>query len=134
MPGSKSDYLENELLDHVFGAAAYTAPATLYAALFTAAPTDAGGGTEIATGSYARVAITNNLTNFPVASGGAKANGTAITFPQATANQGTAVAMGLFDASSDGNMLVWSTLTNSRSIFAGDIASFPAGSVTFTED
>lgn len=134
MPGSKSDYLENALLDHALGGGDYTRPATVYAALFTVAPNDAGGGTEVTGGSYARVAITNNGTNFPSAVNGGKSNGAAITFPQATANWGTAVAMALFDASTNGNMLFWSTLVPTRSIFAGDIASFPAGSVTFQED
>jgi hypothetical protein len=110
MPGSKSDFLELELLDHVLGNAAYTAPGTIHVALFTAAPTDAGGGTEVTGGSYARVAVTNNATNFPAASGGLKQNGTAITFPQATADWGTIVAFGLFDASTSGNLLYWGWL------------------------
>ena len=53
MAGSKSDYLENEILDHVLGGADYSRPATVYIALYTAAPTDAGGGTEVTGGSYA---------------------------------------------------------------------------------
>ena len=85
-----SDHLEDELLDHVFGGADYTRPTTLYLALYTAAPSDAGGGTECAGGSYARASVTNDATNFPAASGGAKSNGTAIAFAQATASWGTA--------------------------------------------
>jgi hypothetical protein len=134
MAGSKSDFLENELLDHMLGNAAYSAPATVYAALYTVAPTDAGGGTEVSGGSYARVAITNNATNWPAASGGAKANGTTITFPTATANWGTVVALGIFDASSGGNLLFWSTLQVNKSIFTGDTASFAAGDISVTEN
>jgi hypothetical protein len=71
--GSFSNYLENELLDHVFGAAAYSAPATLYVGLSTADPTDDDSGLAEPSGNgYARVAVTNNATNFPAASGGAK--------------------------------------------------------------
>lgn len=134
MAGSKSNYLENELLDHWLGNAAFSAPATVYIALFTAAPSDAGGGTEVSGGSYARVAVTNNATNWPAASGGSKSNGTAITFPAATANWGTVVAVGIFDASTSGNLLAWSTLENSRSIFTTDVPSFAAGQITITED
>ena len=134
MAGSKSDFLENEVLDHVLGNAAYSAPATVYAALFTSSPSDAGGGTEVATGSYARVAITNNATNWPAAAGGSKSNGTAITFPTATANWGTIVAVGIFDASTGGNLLFWATLTNSRTVFTSDVLTFPAGSFIVTED
>jgi len=61
----KSDYLENTILDLVYGGVAYTPPAILYVALFSVAPTDAGGGTELSGGGYARVAVPNDLTNFP---------------------------------------------------------------------
>lgn len=134
MPGSLSNFLELEILDHVFGAAAYTAPGTLYFALFTVAPSDSGGGTEVSGGSYARVGVTNNATNFPAASGGAKSNGTAITFPAATAAWGTVVAMGVFDASSGGNLLAWATLATSKTVANGDTVSFPVGDFDVTLD
>jgi len=134
MAGSKSDYLEDALLDHVLGDDSYSAPATVYVALFTEAPTDAGGGTEVSGGSYARVAVTNNLTNWPAASGGAKSNGTEITFPQASGDWGTVVAFAIFDAASDGNMLYWGDLTNSKTIQNGDTAKFAVGDLDITED
>jgi hypothetical protein len=133
MAGSKSDYLENELLDHVLGNAAYTAPATVYVALYTVAPTDAGGGTEVSGGSYARVAVTNNATNWPAASGGAKANGTAITFPTATADWGTVVAFAILDAATAGNFLYWADLTANKTVSSGDTASFAVGELDVTE-
>ena len=134
MAGSKSDYLENELLDHVLGNAAYSAPATVYIALYTVAPTDSGGGTEVSGGSYARKAVINNDTNFPAASSGAKANGTEITFVTATANWGTVVAFGIFDASSGGNLLYWADLTSSKTVNNGDTVKFAVGDLDVTED
>jgi hypothetical protein len=134
MAGSKSDYLENEVLDHVLGGGDYTRPGTVYIALFTAAPTDAGGGTEVTGGSYARVAVTNNATNWPAASSGSKSNGVAFTFTQATANWGTVVAFGIFDAASSGNLLYWGDLTASKSVEIGDTAEFAIGGITITED
>jgi len=130
----KSDYLENKVLDFLLGGVSYTPPATVYIALFTAAPTDAGGGTEVSGGGYARVAVTNNTTNFPAASNGSKSNGTTITFPTATADWGTVVAVGIFDAATNGNLLFWANLTTSKTIQNGDTAQFAAGSLTFTED
>lgn len=130
---SFSDYLENELLDHVFGAAAYTAPSSIYVALFTVAPTDAGGGTEVTGGSYTRATVTNNATNFPAASGGAKSNANAITFATATANWGTVVAVGLYDASSGGNLLAWDAIT-SQSVPSGVTLSIGAGDLDITLD
>ena len=133
MAGSKSDYLENKVLDHVLGGGDYTRPATVYIALYTVAPTDAGGGTEVTGGSYARVTVTNNATNFPAASGGAKSNGTEIAFVEATASWGTVVAFGIFDALTLGNLLYWADLTASKVIDSGDTAKFAVGDLDLTE-
>lgn len=133
MAGSFSDFLELEILDHVFGNAAYSAPATLHVALYTAAPSDTGGGTEVSGNAYARVAVTNNATNFPAASAGSKANGTAITFPQATpAGWGVVVAFGILDAASGGNLLAWADLTASKTVDPLDTVSFAIGALTIT--
>lgn len=131
---SKSDYLEGKVLDHLLGRTTYTAPATVYVALYTTAPTDAGGGTEVSGGGYARKAVTNDATNWPAASSSTKSNGTAITFDEATANWGTVVAWGLFDASSGGNLLYWGTLTQNQAVNSGSTASFAIGALTILED
>jgi len=134
MAGSFSDFLELEVLDHVFGNAAYTAPASTFIALFTAAPTDAGGGTEVTGGSYARLDITNNATNWPAAAAGLKSNGTEFAFVEATASWGTVVAMGIFDAISAGNLLCWADLTTNKSIASGDTGRFAIGDLDITLD
>lgn len=122
LAGSYSDYLEDEIQDHVHDVGSFTAPTAVYAALFTVAPTDAGGGTEVSGGSYARVAVT-----FGASSGGAIANSAAITFTTATGNWGTVVAVALFDASTSGNMLEWADLSVSKAVGDGDTAEFPIG-------
>ena len=132
--GSKSDYLENKLLDHVLGGPDYTRPATVYIALYTVAPSDSGGGTEVSGGSYARAAVTNNASNWPAASGGAKSNGTEISFAEATASWGTVVAFAILDALSGGNLLYWGNLAVSKSIDSGDTAKFAVGDIDVTED
>lgn len=130
----KSEYLEDALLDHVFNATAFTSPTNVYVALFTAAPNDGGGGTEVSGGSYARVQKACNTTNFPSASGGAIANGTAITFPQATASWGVVTHFGIFDASTNGNLLYWGDLSASKTIDSGDTASIAIGDLDISED
>lgn len=130
----KSDYLENEILDHVLGGGDYSRPGTVYVALFTVAPGDEGGGTEVSGGSYARASVTNNNTNWPAASGGVKANGAAIEFPTATADWGTVVAVGIFDASTGGNLLYWNALAVSKAVSNGNTPSFAVGAITITED
>jgi hypothetical protein len=136
MPGGKSYFLSAEVLDHVLGGADYSRPGTVHVALFTAAPGDAGGGTECSGGAYARTGVTNNATNFPAASGTPvlKSNGTAITFPKATASWGTVTAFGLFDAANAGNLLYWGSLTTPRAVAIDDTPSFAAGALTITED
>lgn len=131
--GSFADYLENELLDHVFGGADYSRPATLYFAAFTTAPTDAGGGTEVSGGNYARQAVTNNSTNFPAASSGSKTNANDIEFAEATGSWGTVVAVGIFDAASSGNLLAWDDFTG-VAISSGDTLRIKAGDLTITLD
>jgi len=107
--GSKSDYLERQVINENLGGTAWAAPATLYVALFTVMPGEDGtGGTEVTGGAYARVAVTNNTTNWGAALGsgtGTKSNQTVITFPTATANWGTVVGFGIYDAAAAGNLL-----------------------------
>ena len=126
-----SDYLENKVLDHLLGAVPFTAPSTVYFALYTSSPNDAGGGTEVSGGGYARVAVANNAVNWPGAATGTKRNGTTITFPEASATWGTIVAIGILDAVSSGNLLFWTSIT-SRSVVTGDIPRFNAQGVSIT--
>lgn len=140
MPG-KSDYLENRVLDHFLGATASTAPATVYVALYTTALNDASTGTtpspgvEVTGGSYARVAVTNNATNWPAASGGAKANGTAITFPAPSADWGTIVGFAILDAATNGNILYFGAITPNKTVNNLDPApTFAIGDIDVTED
>lgn len=130
----KSDYLENKLLDLVLGAQAFSAPATLYIELYTAAPTDAGGGTPVSGNNYSRAAVTNNSTNWPAATSGVKTSGAAINFATPSGSWGTVSHFGIFDASSGGNLLYWGALISSVAISTGQSVSFASGTVTVTED
>lgn len=141
-----SNYLENKIVDWLLRAQAFTPPATVYVALFTAAPTDAGGGTEVSGGSYARVAVTSSLTAWAGTQGnattvassgtnGTTSNNAAINFPTPTANWGSIVAMGVFDAATAGNLLFFGSLTNAKTVNNGDAApSFPAAALTCQVD
>lgn len=139
MAGSKTNYLENKILDLVLGGVAFASPGTVYIALSTAAYSDAATGasmTEVSASgtAYARVSMTNNATNWPAASGGSKSNGTVVTFPTATGAWGTALSFYICDAASGGNTLYGGDLAASRTIASGDTASFAAGSLVVTED
>lgn len=121
-----SDYAENKLLDHLLGKTSFTMPASVRVALFTAAPSDAGGGTEVSGGSYARQAIVVNTS-----SGGATNPNADVTFPTATASWGTITHVGIFDAASGGNLLMWGALTTPKTIASGDQLVMPAADLDF---
>lgn len=133
---SFTDFLENELLDHVFAAAAYTAPTDIYVGLSTTTPNDDGTNiTEPAGGNgYARVQKTNNLTNWPAATGGLKENGTSVDFPTATGAWGTVTHFFLADAGAGGNILATGALSSAKTIDNGDTASFAIGDIDITLD
>ena len=121
-----SNYLETKVLEHVFGGSADTAPTTLYVALFTAAPSDTGGGTEVSGGAYAR-----QTAAFTV-SGDTASNTAAIEYATATADYGTVVAMGVYDALTSGNLLAYGTLTTSKTVSNGDVFRFNASAIDIT--
>lgn len=123
-----SNYLENKILLHVLAATAYTSPTTVYLGLHTADPTDAGTGTEVSGGSYARQSFASTV------SGNAASNTSAIEFPTATGSWGTVTHVGVWDASSSGNLLFHGALTNSKSISSGDVLRIPAGDLDITLD
>lgn len=151
-----SDFLENKLIDWFFrgqalgvtgaSAAAGTGPTSLYFALLTAAPSDTGGGTEVTGGSYARVTVAANTTNFDntqqanttaVSSGatGTTRNSVAVTFPAPTANWGVVTHFAIYDATSAGNLLFWGALTTSKTVNNGDAApSFAINAFTLQID
>jgi hypothetical protein len=127
MPGSASNYLENKLIDHSLGTTTFTKPTTVYAALYTAAPSDTGGGTEVTGGSYARQTIT-----FSAASSGSTSNNTNVDFN--TMPAATVAAVGVFDAVTAGNLLYWGTLTTSRTVSAGDSIRIASGALVVSLD
>ena len=121
-----SNDLENKVLDHILSATTYTPVVTTFIALFTADPGETFAGTEVTGGSYARVSYTNNITNWPAASGGSKSNGVVIDFGTATANWGTITHTVIASASSGGVALFYGTLTASKTVNNGDGFKFLA--------
>lgn len=124
-----SNYLENKILDHVLKNVSYTSPTTVYVGLFTTDPTDAGTGTEVSGGSYARQVL-----SVTTASGGIVTSSGDVTFPQATANWGTISHIGILDALTSGNLLMHTALTTSKTIETGDILKVSSGNLTVTLD
>lgn len=140
-----SNYLENKIVDHILRGIAYTAPATVYVGLLTAAPNDAGGGTEVSGGSYARVAVAVSDTAWNNTQGTASGastgtdgtieNASTITFSAPTAAWGVVTHFAVYDASSGGNLLFQAALQAAKTINNGDAApSFAAGVLSLQID
>jgi hypothetical protein len=122
-----SNYLENALINATLRATSYTSPSVVYVGLFLSDPTDAGSGTEVSGGSYARRSVT-----FAAPSNGASASNADVTFAQATATWGTVTHIGLFDALTSGNLLYHTALDASKLIETNDIFKINSGSLTVT--
>ena len=131
---AKSDYWEAQILNYFRGTAITAAPANVYIALFTAAPTDAGGGTEVTGGAYARVAVAVSTASWTApTTAGVMSNAIAITFATPTAAWGTVGWFGIFSALTAGNLYYHGALTSTRSPLTGDPVSFPVSSLSITE-
>lgn len=138
-----TDYLENKFADHLFRTTAFTKPTVLAVALYTAAPGETGGGTEVAGGAYARVqnnpldanwnGTHGNTTGVSSGTGGVVSNAGVLTFPTPTANWGTITHMAILDAATAGNFLVHGALTTAKTVNNGDPApTFPATTLALT--
>ena len=130
--GSFADYLENKILDHIFGKGIYTPP-TIYVALSTADPGDDGSGLSEPSGNgYARKSTI--ASDWNTATGGTLDNANVITFAEASGNWGTISHFALMDAATGGNLLVHGALNVSKSIGSGDTARFEAGDLNISLD
>lgn len=129
MSSGFSTYLSNKVLLHALGKTAFTQPSTLYVALFTSAPSAAGGGTEVSGSNYARatlapsaLSVTNNVAT----------TNADITFATPSGSWNTVVAAAIFDALTSGNMLAFGDLSVSKTIAQDDIIKFASGNITIT--
>jgi len=122
-----SNYLENALINGTLRATSYTAPTTIYLALYTTDPTDADTGTEVSGTSYARQTITMGAP-----SNGVSTNSAAIEFPAAGGSWGTVTHIGIRDALTAGNLLYHTPLDASKAIATGDIFRVSVGNLSVT--
>ena len=140
-----SDFLENRLVDHVLRGQTFspTSPANLFVALYTAAPNDSGGGTEVSGNNYARVSISRALTSWAgtqgagtttasSGTGGVTSNNASITFPTPSGTWGTVTHFAILDAATGGNMFFHGALTTPQTINTGNTVSFAAGQLVIT--
>ncbi|HRE87630.1 MAG TPA: hypothetical protein PK095_00700 [Myxococcota bacterium] len=119
-----TNFLENAIANHVLRNTPYTSPTTVYLGLFTAAPGEAGGGTEVSASGYARQPLT-----FGAPTDGVVENSGTLTFGPAGASWGTITHTAIFDDSTGGNMLLYGALATPKVVDTGDSLSFAAGAL-----
>ena len=127
--GDKGNYLKNAVLGHVTQTTALGVGTVVYSALFTVINDAAGGGTEVPTDGYTRVATTF-VTAGATATGSTTNTGSVTYATCATAY--TVVGWSLYDKITAGNLLYWGTVTT-VAIGVGDQATFGVGGIVITE-
>jgi hypothetical protein len=125
---SLTNAFETTVLQFAFTTGAVTRPTSWYIGLFTAAPGEAGGGTEVAGGAYVREAATFSVT------GNLATNTAAIEWPTAGGAWGTLTHIAIFDAATSGTMLAYAPLTSAKTIDTGDVFRIPSGDLDITLD
>jgi len=124
-----SDHAEKLILDWMMTAGTATRPTAWYVALYTAAPSDAGGGTELTGSGYAREAVA-----FAAATSGAgtTSNTGAVIFTADGGDWGSVTHMGIHDASSGGNLIWHGALAAAKTVADGDTLEFAVGNIDLT--
>ena len=125
---SFSNTFETTVLTWAFSTSSATRPTAWHLALYTSAPDDTGGGTEVSGSAYARQRVAFTIL------GNTASNTSALEFPTATGSYGTVTHVGVFDASSGGNLIAYAALTTSKAIDTGDVLRVPAGDLDITLD
>jgi hypothetical protein len=123
---SFSNDFETRVLQYIFTTGSVTRPTAWHVALYTAAPNDSGGGTEVTGGAYARQSVAFSV------SGNTATNSGAVEYPTATASYGTVSHVGVFDAATGGNLIAYAALSASKAIDTGDVFRIPAGDLDIT--
>lgn len=121
-----SNYLNTKQMDFLLKGTAWSAPTTIYVALFTTVPNlDGTGGVEVSsTGTaYKRIGIAQGTgwTN-AVGANLTYSNVDILSFETPTANWGTIRGIGLFDAETDGNLLYTGYLVTPKTVSGTDNA------------
>ena len=125
---SFSNTFETRVLTWVFTTGSATRPTAWHVALFTSNPAEDASGTEVSGGAYARQSATFTV------SGNTASNSGALEYPTATASYGTVSHVGVFDASTGGNLIAYAALTTSKAIDTGDVFRIPDGDLDITLD
>lgn len=133
---SFSNWLNQEILDEVFGAEAMPSWSNWFVGLSTTTPNSSGlNFTEPPAGSgYYRVSVTNDKTEWSTAAlvngiSGHVDNRQTIQFGESTGGWGTVTHFGIFVEVTGANMVDWGVLTTPQAIAGSNTPSFASGAI-----
>jgi len=124
-----SDYLEEKLVNHVLRNIPYSAPGTVYLALYSSDPGEDNSGTELYGDGYSRKDF-----SLSAPSNGVSTNDSDIIFDTATADWDTVTHIGIMDSSTGGHLLFYAPLSASVTVSNGNNFRVPAGNLTIGFD
>lgn len=125
-----TNYFESAVLN-AFRGQTFTAPTTVYVALYLSDPTETGtAGTEVSYSGYQRQSITFSEPA-PETGGIGFKNLTQITFPEPETAAGTITWIGILDSQVGGNMLCRAELTEPLMVEANEPPVFLPGDIMF---
>lgn len=126
LPDLFSNLIKNQLLNWILGGVAMNTIPTLYFGYTTSSCTATTPGTEPSGNGYQRVGVVNNTGNFAPSATGEKTNNVAITWPEATGAQGTAVNVAIFSAATGGTYIGYASHP-ARTFGAGSTPQMSSG-------
>lgn len=124
-----SDYAEKLILDWMMTTGSATRPTDWYVALYTAAPSDAGGGTEVSGNGYARESVAFDAATSGT---GTTSNTGLVSFTASGGDWGSITHIGIHDAASAGNLLWHGSLAAAKTVNDGDSLEFAVGNIDLT--
>jgi hypothetical protein len=124
-----SDHAEKLILDWMMTTGSATRPTAWYVALYTAAPSDAGGGTEVSGNGYAREAVAFDAATSGT---GTTSNSGLVSFTADGGDWGSVTHIGIHDAVTSGNLLWHGSLAAPKNVQDGDSLEFAVGNIDLT--
>jgi len=130
---AKSNNMKIKTLNYLLRNITETPPSAIYVGLFSSNPTAANTGTEVAYDGYARKQVTFSApTN--VSGVVSVTNSNEVIFPVVPANSGSLSHIGLFTASTGGDLIYYGTLPTTYALNEGVHPVLIVNSLKISED
>lgn len=136
MPGKRTTWFSNTLLDHIFGRALWQPPEVLYVGLWLEPLTERSTGAspgEVGAKGYQRIAVPNTSRFWPSAGEGVKHLGETVKSVDAAVDWGRVTHLAILDAPKGGNALYVMEARRSKLVEDGDRIELWSGDIEIRE-